>query len=159
MVPGDPGTLLHLLMPPSHGRGLGAEKMQPPQIPASVQKPCGRWPVGLSWTTCLSIFLENLEGTLVFSPLGQYCPSRQQAPASRETGLRCCVLPPPHRKLLLQGWALPLGDSTWSSCFLRLCPGLCPVRETFSLMEVSALDLSGVLEGALRAMRVLKRWA
>ena len=84
--------------------------MQPPQIPASVQKPCGRWPVGLSWTTCLSIFLENLEGTLVFSPLGQYCPSRQQAPASRETGLRCCVLPPPHRRLLLQGWALPLGE-------------------------------------------------
>ena len=72
------------------------------------------------WTTCLSLFLENLEGTLVFSPLGQYCPSRQQAPASRETGLRCRVLPPPHRKLLLQGWALPPGDSTWSSCFLLL---------------------------------------
>lgn len=114
MVPGDPGTLFHLLMPPSHGWGLGAEKMQPPQIPASVQKPRGRWPVGLSWTTCLSIFLKNLEGTLVFGPLGQCCPLPSRPLHPRETGLRCYVLPPPHGKLLLQGWALPPGDSTWS---------------------------------------------
>lgn len=158
MVPGDPGTLFHLLMPLSHGRGLGVEKMQTPQIPASVQKPRGRWPVGLSWTTCLSILLENLEGTLVFSPLGQYCPLPSAGPCiegRQVSGTVCSLLPT--ESCLLQGWALPPGDSTWSSCFLHLCPGLCPVQEIFCVMEVSALDLSGVLAGALRAMRVLKR--
>lgn len=96
MVPGDPGTLFHLLMPPSHGWGLGAEKMQPPQIPASVQKPRGRWPVGLSWTTCLSIFLENLEGTLVFGPLGQCCPLPSAGPCiqgRQVSGAMCSLLP------------------------------------------------------------------
>lgn len=138
--------------PPSRENAANPDPSQCPE--ASLEAAC--WPFLDYLLKCLP---RELGESLGFQPPWSVLPP----PISRPLSPRVLCAASCSQKAALScsyrvGHSL-LGDSTRNSCFPRLCPGLCPVWESFSLMEVSVIDpLPGVLAGTLRAMRVLKRY-
>lgn len=143
MVPSDPGTLFHLLMPPSHGRGLGAEKMQPPQIPASVQKPRGRWPLD----HLLKPLSRELGRNLGFQPPWSVLPLPSAGPCIQgdRSQVPCASSSP--QKAAVTGLGTASGGFHLELMFPALVPGLRQCGKHFASWRCQVLTFLEYLKG------------